>query len=540
MTPKVMTSEIGFRRVSGKTSSSSLNLSADFGQILLMALTDPLQGKEGGEAKISDLSSASILAWALILSEPSLKENGKAPSSQEEENLNPQALLCILQDNSGTSGEGIESPRSFPENVLLQGKGETEKKASLKSHPTLVQNFEEAREVSVTTFVSSKEPEGKALEAFGRVEFYRGWEVFSKRVEKPVLNPLEGEAPPKPLEGEAPPNPLEGEVPPKPLEGKAPPKPLEGERVVVFSNSRKGLEANERAVKDEKLSSEAFREVFSRSSGKFESEGSPPVALGNLRKNYAETSRQNPNPRREILSFQRPLQEGLSQEISDPRVERLANERAPDQGLYPQTETLKTVAPERIFQTTSQREGLRSEFWKGEGVFSSSGAEREGVNNEFQKRESVFLFQGAEKRGLNLDSVSLERIEQMVKDLIYELRPSGEKKASLKLEPPELGEIEIDLKVQEQKIEILFKVERPEVARELYLHLSPLKHSLEQRGLNLSEFQVTFFGSEGGSAYSFWKDEEQQRNPAERAKRDSSEELTLNAGRKEGLLNIVI
>ena len=535
MTLKVSTPGIDFSRLNGQTSSSTLNLPSDFLQILLMALTGLLQEKGGGEPKTSDLSSGPVPTPSLIPPQgPDLKGNGNPSPSEEEEKLNSQDLLHILQGASGITGEGVEFSRPFSGNVLPEVEGEVGEMATSGSHTKLARIFEEAIEVSPTTSVSSKGPEGKDSEAFGRIESPGVWEVFQRIAGSSASNPLEGEG--------------VAETP-----------------SVPFLSLRKEFEVKERAGKDGKPVSEAFREVFSRSPGKIESEGPDPVALWNLRKNSAEDTGQATDLRLEIPSHQRPHHEGFYQEVSDPRVERPISERAQDRGLYPKTEALKTVTPEGAFKTPSPREGLNIKSRNAEAVFSSLGPEREGLKIESGKSEDLadLPVSGPERNRVltgdrgpislrevaetpssisNLgDPVSPERMEQIIKDLVYELRPSGEKKARIKLEPPELGEMEIDLKVHDKKVEILLKVERPEAARELHLHLSHLKHSLEQMGLNLSEFQVTFFGSEGGgSAYSFRDAEDQKRNPTGIEREDFSEESTVNEGRREGLLNIVV
>ncbi|OAQ21271.1 flagellar hook-length control protein FliK [Thermosulfurimonas dismutans] len=133
-------------------------------------------------------------------------------------------------------------------------------------------------------------------------------------------------------------------------------------------------------------------------------------------------------------------------------------------------------------------------------------------------------------------------VEHIIKDFIYEIQPSGERRAKIKLEPPELGEMEIDLKVHKGEVQVVLTVEKPEAARELHLHLPHLRHSLEELGLNLSEFQIGFFGGGGGETSYTYQDtgEEKKRGPMRVDKLASSKEAPITEAEKEGLLNIVV
>jgi flagellar hook-length control protein FliK len=80
---------------------------------------------------------------------------------------------------------------------------------------------------------------------------------------------------------------------------------------------------------------------------------------------------------------------------------------------------------------------------------------------------------------------------QFVKDFTMELLPEGEKKALIKLEPPELGSLHLEIKVKHKEVEIIAKVDRPEALHELKAHLHHIKNTLEEMGLNLKDFQLS-------------------------------------------------
>ncbi len=93
-------------------------------------------------------------------------------------------------------------------------------------------------------------------------------------------------------------------------------------------------------------------------------------------------------------------------------------------------------------------------------------------------------------------------IPHLVKEMVLEVHPSGMKKARIRLEPPELGEVEVDVRVQHREVSLFLRVEKTEAAHQLHLHLPHLREALQDLGLQLSEFQISYFGSgEGGNLF---------------------------------------
>ncbi|MCS7200229.1 MAG: flagellar hook-length control protein FliK [Caldimicrobium sp.] len=90
-----------------------------------------------------------------------------------------------------------------------------------------------------------------------------------------------------------------------------------------------------------------------------------------------------------------------------------------------------------------------------------------------------------------LSNLSIENFIHYVKELTLRTLPSGEKRALLHLEPPELGKMEIQVKVHEREVEIVAKVEKIETLSQLQQELSQIKTQLEDLNLRLREFQVS-------------------------------------------------
>ena len=192
--------------------------------------------------------------------------------------------------------------------------------------------------------------------------------------------------------------------------------------------------------------------------------------------------------------------------------------------LPPKTDFTLHQSGERIFSGTSMRK--RTEFlevYRSEPVssrsVSSSGSSLHGPFGEDLSRirpEGPFLpprpelsspgpVQGLHPEALEvprLPSYTPAQLPEMIRDLLLEVHPSGEKKARVKLEPPDLGEMEIDLRLHRQEVHLFLRVEKPEAAQELQAHLHHLRQNLEELGFTLSDFRVDLAGGGSGWRYS--------------------------------------
>ncbi len=89
---------------------------------------------------------------------------------------------------------------------------------------------------------------------------------------------------------------------------------------------------------------------------------------------------------------------------------------------------------------------------------------------------------------------------QFVKNLTLEVLPQGEKKAFLKLEPPDLGSLDLEIKIKDKDVRIVVRADRVEVLNELRNNINHIKNSLQEMGLNLRDFQF-YLGSGMESGY---------------------------------------
>jgi flagellar hook-length control protein FliK len=87
--------------------------------------------------------------------------------------------------------------------------------------------------------------------------------------------------------------------------------------------------------------------------------------------------------------------------------------------------------------------------------------------------------------------VPLSELANFIRDFSIELLPEGEKMARLSLEPPELGRLELEVKVKDKKVEVVARVEKPEVLHEIRQRLHQIKTHFEEAGLQLKDFQLS-------------------------------------------------
>ena len=123
------------------------------------------------------------------------------------------------------------------------------------------------------------------------------------------------------------------------------------------------------------------------------------------------------------------------------------------------------------------------------------------------------------------DGLSSEFL-QFVKRFTAEVYPQGEEVAIIDLEPPDLGKMHLEVKVKHREVEVLIKVEKPEVLHELQAHLHHIKQGLEEMGFQLKDTNLSLAsGFEGGLLKEGFS-EGQKENRGFELKEDTTEIIT--------------
>lgn len=107
--------------------------------------------------------------------------------------------------------------------------------------------------------------------------------------------------------------------------------------------------------------------------------------------------------------------------------------------------------------------------------------------------------------------VQAGEIHHFVKELTIEIVPSGERRAIVQLEPPELGKMELEVKVQNGEVEVHARVEKLETLSHLQQDFSQIKTQLEDLGLRLKDFQISLGLSPEGKNFGNGEEKGNQR-----------------------------
>lgn len=120
-----------------------------------------------------------------------------------------------------------------------------------------------------------------------------------------------------------------------------------------------------------------------------------------------------------------------------------------------------------------------------------------------------------------------------VKEFSAELLPSGERRANIQLEPPELGRLELEIKVVDHEVEMKVRVEKPETYAQFQQDLAQLKNNFEELGLRLKDIQLSLGFSDGRSLAKGRKEEELKESDSGRSRildgvEGNTEEIPFN------------
>ncbi len=77
-----------------------------------------------------------------------------------------------------------------------------------------------------------------------------------------------------------------------------------------------------------------------------------------------------------------------------------------------------------------------------------------------------------------------------IADQVQTLLERGERQATLRLNPPELGRVHIRLEIQDGRLHLAIRTEHLETGRLIDQRLTDLRHGLESRGLHLGDVRV--------------------------------------------------
>jgi DNA-binding transcriptional MerR regulator len=124
---------------------------------------------------------------------------------------------------------------------------------------------------------------------------------------------------------------------------------------------------------------------------------------------------------------------------------------------------------------------------------------------------------------------------EMIKEMSLEIQPEGERRAFIKLEPPEMGFLDLEIKVKDKNIGIIVRVEKPELLQEIRQSLDLIKAGLEDSGFNLKEIQL-FLGSNFNDKNLVKDFSKEKRNYSQKTEVEDVKEIDKKALKNKDLL----
>ena len=199
---------------------------------------------------------------------------------------------------------------------------------------------------------------------------------------------------------------------------------------------------------------------------------------------------------------ERALKAAVEEKLS---TNRLTEGRAQEQGLFPaarnlfgETEPGKTVSQEGVAQQqagkpfTILRESLKGEdFSKQTGKEAAESAVYSASPKPLQSAsQQQVSFANLLSGETQLQGRGGAALEDGMQHVVRFLRTEGRQAASIIVDPPALGRIEIELVTIAKGVEATIKVASEQVRQLVQDHITVLRNHLEQQGVHLGEFIV--------------------------------------------------
>jgi hypothetical protein len=129
--------------------------------------------------------------------------------------------------------------------------------------------------------------------------------------------------------------------------------------------------------------------------------------------------------------------------------------------------------------------------------FQSKSSERDNLfvpPTQTEEAPSTLAMHSADKtqaRSLLAHKLSLRELPDFVRNLVFEVYPQGEQKARLELFPPELGRLDIEVRVENGEVSVIGKLENPQAYQDILKEAPVIKTHLEELGLKVKELVFT-------------------------------------------------
>jgi len=173
--------------------------------------------------------------------------------------------------------------------------------------------------------------------------------------------------------------------------------------------------------------------------------------------------------------------------------------------------------------------------------FNSKGSER---GNFFvpptRTEESPFNIAmhsspNAQAHSSSAPKVILRELPDFVRNLVFEVQPQGEQKARIELFPPELGHVDIEVRVEKGEVSVIGKVENPQAYQDILREAPVIKTHLEELGLKVKELVFTL--TSGDANLPYHGDGQSKENRDRLSVKNDGRLLTKGLPKEETLIN---
>jgi hypothetical protein len=97
--------------------------------------------------------------------------------------------------------------------------------------------------------------------------------------------------------------------------------------------------------------------------------------------------------------------------------------------------------------------------------------------------------------------LTLQELPDFVRKLVFEVHPQGEQKVRLELFPPELGRLDIEVRVENGEVSVIGKLENPQAYQDILKEAPVIKTHLEELGLKVRELVFTLTSGDANLPY---------------------------------------
>lgn len=181
------------------------------------------------------------------------------------------------------------------------------------------------------------------------------------------------------------------------------------------------------------------------------------------------------------------------------------NKKLGDNSLQ-EVKTILTNVLEREEEHREIRSFLKELVEKSE-PFQSKSSERDNLfvlPTQTEEGPSTLGMHSADKtqaRSLLAHKLTLRELPDFVRNLVFEVHPQGEQKARLELFPPELGRLDIEVRVENGEVSVIGKLENPQAYQDILKEAPVIKTHLEELGLKVKELVFTLTSGDANLPY---------------------------------------